>query len=59
MSRKTAKDYYMKNKARLTTQCNKSLHLSKDILLERFDELELEEVFNQMRNEFENYIYRR
>lgn len=56
MSRKTVKNYYMKNKARLTSQFNKSLHISKEILLERFNELELEEVFNQMRNEFENLI---
>jgi hypothetical protein len=56
MSVKIVKDYYMKNKAKMTTQFDKSLHISKEILLKRFNELELEEIFNQMRKEYENLI---
>lgn len=56
MTVKILDDYYIKNKARLNTQFDKSLHISKDILLERFSEMELEEIFMQMRNEFEKLI---
>lgn len=49
-------DYYMKNKARLTTQFDKTIFISKDILQERFSEMELEEIFMQMRNQFEGLI---
>ena len=56
MSVKIVNDYYMKNKAKLITQFDKSLHISKEILLQRFNEQELEGIFNKMRNEYENLI---
>jgi hypothetical protein len=56
MSVKIVNDYYMKNKAKLTAQFDKLLHISKEILLQHFNELELEEIFNQMREEYENLI---
>ncbi|MFW9877290.1 MAG: hypothetical protein ACFFG0_29720 [Candidatus Thorarchaeota archaeon] len=46
----------MKNKVKLTTQFDKYLKISKELLVQIFNELEIEEVFNQMRNEFENLI---
>ena len=56
MSVKTVNDYYIKNKGKLTTQFDKYLHISKEILLQKFNEPELEEIFNEMRNEYENLI---
>lgn len=56
MSVKIVNDYYMKNKAKLTAQFNKFLQISKEILLKRFNELEIEGIFNKMRSEFENLI---
>ena len=56
MSVKIVKDYYRKNKAKLTAQFDKFLHISKETLLQRFNEPELEEVFNEMRNEYEKLI---
>ena len=56
MSVKIVKDYYMKNKAKLTAQFDKSLHVSKEILLERFNELEIEGIFNKMRKEYDKII---
>ena len=56
MSVKIVKDYYMKNKAKLIAQFDKFLHISNDILLQRFNEPELEGIFNKMRKEYENLI---
>ena len=56
MSVKIVKDYYMKNKAKLTIQFDKLLHISKELLQKRFSEPELEEIFKQMRNEYEKMI---
>lgn len=56
MSVKIVNDYYIKNKVKLTTQFDKFLHISKEILLPKFNEPEIEEIFNEIRNEFENLI---
>lgn len=56
MSVKIINDYYMKNKAKLTAQFDKFLHISEEILLKQFNELEIEGIFNKMRNEYENLI---
>ena len=56
MSVKMVTDYYMKNKAKLMIQFDKLLHISKELLLKRFNEKELEEIFKQMRNEYEKLI---
>jgi len=56
MSVKIVNDYYMKNKAKLIAQFDKFLHISKEILLQQFNELEIEGIFNKMRNEYENLI---
>ncbi|MBA7539021.1 hypothetical protein ES705_31299 [subsurface metagenome] len=56
MSVKIVKDYYMKNKAKFKAQFEKSLHISKELLLKRFNEPELEGIFNEMRNEYEKLI---
>lgn len=49
-------NYYLKNKVKLTTQFEKYLHISKELLLKKFNELEIEEIFNKMRNEYESLI---
>ncbi|MFX0083591.1 MAG: L-2-amino-thiazoline-4-carboxylic acid hydrolase [Candidatus Hodarchaeota archaeon] len=56
MTVKIVNDYYIKNKAKLITQFDKILHISKEILLKRFSEPELEGIFNNMRKEYENLI---
>ena len=56
MSVKIIKDYYSKRKAKLMTDFDKFLHISQDILLKQFNELEIEGIFNKMRKEFENLI---
>jgi ubiquinone/menaquinone biosynthesis C-methylase UbiE len=56
MSVKMVKDYYMKNKEKLMVQFDKLLHISKELLLKHFTEKELEEMFKQMRNEYEKII---
>jgi len=56
MSVKIVNDYYIKNKAKLKAQFEKSLHISEELLLKRFNELELERIFNEMRDEYEKLI---
>ena len=56
MSVKVVKDYYMKNKAKLMTQFDKLLHISREILLKQYNESQIEVMFNKMRKDYENLI---
>ncbi|MHA2127328.1 MAG: hypothetical protein ACXABO_19005 [Promethearchaeota archaeon] len=46
----------MKNKKKLITQFDKLLQISEEILLNHFNEMEIEGVFHKMREEYENLI---
>ncbi|MFX1328391.1 MAG: L-2-amino-thiazoline-4-carboxylic acid hydrolase [Promethearchaeota archaeon] len=53
---KEVKDYYLKNKPKLMNQFNKFLHISEGILLKKFNEEQIEDIFKKMRKEYENLI---
>jgi len=56
MTVKVVKDYYIKSKAKLMTQLEKLIHISKDLLLKQFNESQMEEIFDKIRNDYENLI---
>jgi len=56
MSVKVVKDYYIKNKAKLMTQFDKTLHISRGILRKRYIDSQIELMFDKMRKDYENLI---
>jgi len=56
MSVKTITDYYIKRKPKMMAQFDKFLGISKDILLNKFNESKIEDLMQQIRKEYENII---
>ena len=56
MSTKIIKDYYTKRKAKLQKDFDLILSFSRDIFANKFSDEKIDEVFNQMKQEYEDLI---
>ena len=56
MSVKVLKDYYIKRKPRLMKDFSKDLELARDILKRKFEDAKVDELFAQMKSEYEKII---
>lgn len=56
MAQKVLNDYYIKRKPRLMIDFSKDLELARDILKRKFEDAKVDEIFIQMKSEYEKLI---
>jgi hypothetical protein len=56
MAEKVIKDYYIKRKPKLMNEFSKGLEIARDLLNKKFDEAKVDDLFNQMKSEYEKII---